>query len=803
MSDRPLIFISAVSAEHRSLRTTVAALLDHEGYDTDFEDVFDTEHGDITEMLARRLDNCDGVIQLIGQRYGMGLPGPHPQFGECSYTQFEALYARSIGKPVRYILLDPAHPSDAGPAKPDPVPATGGAPAALQAAYRQRIESDTALYHSSKTVAETENCIYRLRPVLEKLREEWRARMERHERELRRLRPIHVIGVLTLIAITVACIYFGRQELQHRRMEERLATGQDSTNDKVDTISRRLDTSLDLIEREMTVYARELRARDKTLADFTPEQVLTELAKRQKTTPEELRLLLDAALTSDDLSTRAQALLIEQQFTEAAALFRKAGDAKVARLKAMQDRTSVLAEEIALDYLREGVAYDYKLDYPSAIAAYESALNQISRTSHALTWAMVQVDLANALSEYGMRTDPVHGNALLSRAVTAYRAALEIYTLKAQSHDWAMTQGNLAATLQTQGIRSKGQIGQELLEEAVSTCRAALTVYTREALPQDWARTQNTLAATIVEQGIRSEGQARQELLGQAVGVYRAALEVFTREAYPQDWAQTQNNLGLALLQLGSQIEGLAAQELLGQAVSVYRAVLEVFAREPYPQEWARTQNNLGLSLREQGIRRVEKRAGLEVLGQAISAFRAALEIYTREALPQDWARTQNNMAVALRDQGIRSEGQAGQELLGQAANAYRAALEVYTRAILPVEWAMTKTNLAGVLQTQAKGNEGQAGQELLGQAVSAYRDVLDVFTRGTLPQYWAATQNNLGAALEAQGDNAAASAQEWFYREAEAAYLAALEVYTKEASPHYHGMAQRSLLRLRAKMAK
>lgn len=68
MSDRPLIFISAVSAEHRSLRATVAAILHELGHDTTFQEILPTEQGDITEMLARYVDQCDGVLQLVGQR---------------------------------------------------------------------------------------------------------------------------------------------------------------------------------------------------------------------------------------------------------------------------------------------------------------------------------------------------------------------------------------------------------------------------------------------------------------------------------------------------------------------------------------------------------------------------------------------------------------------------------------------------------------------------------------------------------------------------------------------------------------
>jgi hypothetical protein len=60
------------------------------------------------------------------------------------------------------------------------------------------------------------------------------------------------------------------------------------------------------------------------------------------------------------------------------------------------------------------------------------------------------------------------------------------------------------------------------------------------------------------------------------------------------------------------------------------------------------------------------------------------LEVRTREQLPQDWAATQNNLGVALRDQAARTEGAKGAELLAQAVSAFRSCLEIYTAEIFP-----------------------------------------------------------------------------------------------------------------------
>jgi len=65
-------------------------------------------------------------------------------------------------------------------------------------------------------------------------------------------------------------------------------------------------------------------------------------------------------------------------------------------------------------------------------------------------------------------------------------------------------------------------------------------------------------------------------------------------------WAMTQTNLGIALRSLGGR-EGDTAQ--LEDAVSAHRAALQVFSREGVPVQWAMTQNNLGFALTTLGDR--------------------------------------------------------------------------------------------------------------------------------------------------------------------------------------------------------
>ena len=105
------IFISAVSSELAPARQLVANTLHAVGYEADWQDIFGTQGGDLREVLRKKIDDCKGVIQLVGYHYGAEPPMPDEDFGRVSYTQYEARYARTRGKKVWY-LIDVTPPQD-------------------------------------------------------------------------------------------------------------------------------------------------------------------------------------------------------------------------------------------------------------------------------------------------------------------------------------------------------------------------------------------------------------------------------------------------------------------------------------------------------------------------------------------------------------------------------------------------------------------------------------------------------------------------------------------------------------------
>ena len=66
------------------------------------------------------------------------------------------------------------------------------------------------------------------------------------------------------------------------------------------------------------------------------------------------------------------------------------------------------------------------------------------------------------------------------------------------------------------------------------------------------------------------------------------------------------------------------------------------------------------------------------------------MKVYTFEAFPQDWARTQYNLALAYHNR-IRGDKA---ENLEQAIAGYTEALKVYTFEAFPQRWARIKFSL-------------------------------------------------------------------------------------------------------------
>ena len=178
---RPRFFVSCVSGEFAGLRTRVDQVLRYLGYDPESMDIWGTEGGDLRALLRSKIDECDGLVQIVGQGYGAEPPSVDADFGRVSYTQYEYLYAQAQGKrtwvifagehcqrdkPIDELDLPRDHVADAA--------AYQAERQALQAAYRDRLRTSGALRHTASSDLELENQVLKLRDDTAELREAFR-----------------------------------------------------------------------------------------------------------------------------------------------------------------------------------------------------------------------------------------------------------------------------------------------------------------------------------------------------------------------------------------------------------------------------------------------------------------------------------------------------------------------------------------------------------------------------------------------------------------------------------------------------
>jgi CHAT domain-containing protein/signal recognition particle subunit SEC65 len=212
-------------------------------------------------------------------------------------------------------------------------------------------------------------------------------------------------------------------------------------------------------------------------------------------------------------------------------------------------------------------------------------------------------------------------------------------------------------------------------------------------------------------------------------------------------------------------------------AIASYKTVLKVFTRQALPELWASTQDHLGLAYTERI--KGDKTNNIE---NAISYHNAALKVFTRKAFPQYWALTQMNLGVTYINQ-IKGDKADNVE---NAISYCNAALQVFTRQAFPQYWAQTQMNLGGAYTQIIKGDK----TDNIENAIFYCNAALQVFTSQAFPQQWANTQNNLGLAYfyrikEDKADNIEKAISCWH---------AALQVFTRQAFTQNWAQTQMNL---------
>jgi tetratricopeptide (TPR) repeat protein len=498
MSLRPVIFVSAVTRELKFARKLVADTLTSLGYEPDWQDIFGTEAGDLTAMLRRKVDAASAVVQLVGNGYGAEPAAPLPDFGRVSYTQYEALYAKSRGKKVYYLFLGPDFPAEpTAAAEPEEL-------RALQTAYRESIRASGTLRHPAATYTELENKILRLRNDLSRLR--------------RRTRQwATAISIAALL--TIAGIAWLIHTVTH------LETKQSESAARETELHQVLDKFIGTFGRDGFASP----PGDPALAAKAYASLEAKLKLPAGTLAKELPAFAARLLLRNDTSTldRARALFVQKKYVEAEAA------ALTAKDEALRGDTPSLDHAItALE--TAGLAAGEQFHYQQALNHFSAAAALTDQARAPLQWAGIQHRIACAQFVAG----DTRG------AATTFRAVVQVDTreLGAEHPDTLRNRFNLAIALDSVGY----------VTEAVAEYRAVLAIMERDLGKEhpDTLSARSVLATTLGELGNNAEAEAE----------HRAILAIRERVPGPEhpDTLGNRNNMANAMAAQGRNEEAAA-----------------------------------------------------------------------------------------------------------------------------------------------------------------------------------------------------------------------------------------------------
>jgi tetratricopeptide (TPR) repeat protein len=264
-----------------------------------------------------------------------------------------------------------------------------------------------------------------------------------------------------------------------------------------------------------------------------------------------------------------------------------------------------------------------------------------------------------------------------------------------------------------QGFQKKPKTAQDLWN-AVSLCHQAYDLCDQDNLLWQ-ARAKVGIAVAL--KAIPAVGE---QLLLEAKERFQEALPILEQLATPVELAEAQMNFGLVL-------QSLVPFNLarMTDSIQAYQKALEVFTWQKYPQEYAILHNNIAIAYLS--IPPTSEREYLRQ-GYSVQTFEEALKHIELISHPREYAMLQNNLGNAL--QYLPSSHPL--ENVVRAIAAYDEALKVRNPKDTPLEYANTISNKANALWNLPDNPETPEAGNLknLLQARAYYQEAWEIFTQ-------------------------------------------------------------------------
>lgn len=293
----------------------------------------------------------------------------------------------------------------------------------------------------------------------------------------------------------------------------------------------------------------------------------------------------------------------------------------------------------------------------------------------------------------------------------------------------------------------------------------AKAVKDQNIAPETIAELQNELGILLVQSTYYTSQQARIQAFETAINCHEAALHVFDQQRYPLQYAKTCRCLGLAY-QRYAHIGYKDAQE---RAITCFDTALHIYSQYQQPEQ-------LALTLTALGNAHTQMTTSIEHLQFALNFHELALNALSNaDVSPLNTAVIQVNLG----DTYLRSTFKGVEQSRKQAMTCYKAALQIYSQQRFPKEWADIHMRLATIFQYYAEENKAR-GDLYLRCAIVCCEEALNIYSVDTAPVEYAATYVNLGHLHRQRSggnrlENLEAACQ---------CYRNALRIFTRQAFP-------------------
>lgn len=202
--------------------------------------------------------------------------------------------------------------------------------------------------------------------------------------------------------------------------------------------------------------------------------------------------------------------------------------------------------------------------------------------------------------------------------------------------------------------------------------------------------------------------------------------------------AALQNSLGVTTMQVATGDDGVTDEVTNARrAVAAYRRALEIYSPEAAPLDYAMVQNNLGNAY----TRLAAGDDAVVHLHRAIECYTEAARYWTAEIAPLSYAMVQNNMGNAYTALTAGNR----QAHLRRAIACYRKALKIYATKVPSPGYAELQFKLGKTYAALPSGWHSEKRSENLRQTIACYRAVLSVYSIENAPLAHAETQLELG----------------------------------------------------------